>query len=330
MSSIARPADRPTPVTGLLLLLSLMGCERLSPNDAALAPETAATNHGPVDDSRGGKTGVLLVSHGSHSPEWRRMLSELGDAVTPDLLAIDGVGGVKSAFMEYTEPSIATQLERFDREGCDRVVLIPLLLTVSSHSFDDIPTIIGAKQDARTLLTLKSEGIEVYQPQAEVQITPLLDFSELLLENLPRRIAELSQAPADEGVVLVAYGSVPFNQEWESFFSRIGQAVQEAAGVAEVTHSWCGHIVEYSGEPTKQAVRDVLSRRERAIVIPVLVARDENFQDKIIGGALDELEQRDRVRYAGDAILPDASLNAWVVSIAEQSVAGGQQAGEQP
>ena len=107
-----------------------------------------------------GKVGVLLVSHGSHSEQWRKMLMAIEDEVREDVLKCEAIGGIKSAFMEYTEPSIATRLKQFDKEGFTDVVIVPILLTVSSHSFDDIPVIAGQKVDRMTLDTLKLEGIE--------------------------------------------------------------------------------------------------------------------------------------------------------------------------
>ncbi len=293
--------------------------ERIVPAAPATSAATAATT--PSSDNTadarpaGRKVGVLLVSHGSHSPQWRKMLLQLESDVRAQLLAVPGVVGLRSAFMEYNEPSIATQLEAFDAEGFDEVVLVPLLLTVSSHSFDDIPTIIGAKNDARSLAMMKVEGIERYTPRARVSVAPLLDFSKLLEQNLPRRIAWLSKEPAKEGVVLVAYGSEPYAEEWEEFFNNVGESVRQKTGVAQVTHAWCGHIVRYSPKPTAEAIRDVLSQTDRAIVVPVLVACDENFQNRIIGGAVRDVAEPDRVAYVPDAVLPEPALNEWIVSV---------------
>jgi hypothetical protein len=97
--------------------------------------------------------------------------------------------------------------------------------------------------------------------------------------------------------------------------------VVNRTGAAAATHCWCGHIVEYSREPTKTAIRQTLSTCQRAIVIPVLVARDETFQDRLIGRAIEELDAGERVLYAPDAILPDAKLNEWVVDVVRQTCA---------
>ena len=265
------------------------------------------------------KTGVLLVSHGSHSAQWREMLQDVERDVSERVLAIPGIDGIKSAFMEYTEPSIATQLKAFDDEGYTQVILVPLLLTVSGHSFDDIPTIIGAKDDAKSLAMLEAEGITRYLPKAQVTITPLLDFSSLLETNLTRRVGRLTKNPTDEGVVLVAYGDTEYNDEWVELFRNVGEKIKAETGVAAITHAWCGHIVGYKQQPTIDAIQSILDAHERALVVPVLVAYDGTFQGKIIGGAVDSIGDKQRIVYTPDAILPEPALNEWIVSIAKQT-----------
>jgi sirohydrochlorin ferrochelatase len=265
------------------------------------------------------KVAVLLVSHGSHSAQWREMLHEVERDVAERVLAIPGIVGIKSAFMEYTEPSIASQLKALDDEGYTQVILVPLLLTVSGHSFDDIPTIIGAKDDAKSLAMLEAEGIERYLPRAKVTITPLLDFSSLLEKNLARRVTRLTKEPANEGVVLVAYGDAEYNDEWIALFREVGEKIKAETGVTAVTHAWCGHIAGYKKEPTIEAIRSILAEHERAIIMPVLVAYDETFQSKIIGGAVEKVGDEDRVVYTPDAILPEPALNDWIVTISKET-----------
>ena len=63
------------------------------------------------------KIGVLLVNHGSRSEAWRNGLLNLEKNVKDSILQDASVSGVKTAFMEYTEPSIATRLKEFDKEN---------------------------------------------------------------------------------------------------------------------------------------------------------------------------------------------------------------------
>jgi sirohydrochlorin ferrochelatase len=261
------------------------------------------------------RIGVVLVSHGSHSERWREMLGEITDGVREDLAGHKHIVGVKTAFMEYTEPSLATQLEAFDGEEVDDIIIVPLFLTVSSHSYDDIPVIAGQKYDKATLENLKLENIRVYKPNAEVHISPLLDFPSVLQGNVLRRVKQMSVDARNEGVVLVAYGDETFNEEWEDLLEVISEELNNELGIESVEYCWCGHIVRYKTDPTENAIETILEEKEKALVVPVLVAVDETFQGKIIGGAVRNVDQSDRVVYLGDAILPDANINQWVIDI---------------
>jgi sirohydrochlorin ferrochelatase len=264
------------------------------------------------------KIGVLLISHGSHSESWRNMVLDIEDAVRDKVVKDGRIAGIRSAFMEYNEPSIATRLKEFDQEHYTDVILVPLLLTVSSHSFDDIPTIAGQKHDHATSENLRLEGIEVYRPRARVKTAPLLDFPEILGKNVTRRVKQMSTAPEHEGIVLVAYGSEPYEAEWTELLQKVSAEVKQATGVDCAEHAWCGHIVRYQSKPTEKAIQKVLEQKERALVVPVLVAVDENFQGKIIGGAIENVDQDKRIIYRHDAVLPDENIHRWVVEISHK------------
>lgn len=268
-------------------------------------------------------TGILLVNHGSRSQAWRRLLLDVHHEVASQLLAIPGVGQVRTAFMEYTEPSIASQLRAFDDEGIERVIVIPLLLTISDHSFDDIPAICGQVEDPGILAELAAEKIEVYAPRASLDFAPLLDFSGLVQRNSVRRIASILGSQDDNqtsshGLVLVGYGSAPFNDEWDRFFSQIREHVESELPISQSAHAWCGHLVTYSRQPTIEAINTLLKKVDRVVVLPVLIAYDPMFQDSIIGRAVARCSDPERVDYRPDSILPEPAVGRWVVEIATQ------------
>jgi hypothetical protein len=265
------------------------------------------------------KTGVLLVNHGSHSPTWRQALLDLELQVKDSLLNTNLIQGTKTAFMEYTEPSIATQLKAFDSEGYTDVIIVPIFLTVSSHSFDDIPTIIGQKEDPQSLETLKIEKIERYTPRARTHITPLLDFTDVLKQNILRRTRSLSRNPEQEGLVLIAYGDETYMKEWSDLMHQVGKYVQEHAGINAYSFGWCGHVARYNPDSTTVAIQRVLQQKQQALVVPVLVAHDEMFQIKIIGDGINKLaSDKSRVTYIPDSILPDPVIEKWVIAIAKE------------
>lgn len=265
------------------------------------------------------KVGVLLVNHGSRSATWRQALLQLESNVKDSILTNGFIAGTKTAFMEYTKPSIATQLKQFDAEGYSDVIIVPIFLTVSSHSFDDIPTIIGQKEDPQSLETLKIEKIERYTPKAKVTIAPLLDFAGVLKENILQRTKALSKESANEGLVMIAYGDVTYMKEWTALLTDVGKHVQQNAGIDQFSYGWCGHVAHYNPDSTTVAIKRVLSKKEKAIIIPVLVAHDEMFQVKIIGDGIANLgAAKSNVSYVPDSILPDKQIEKWVIDITSQ------------
>lgn len=265
------------------------------------------------------KIGVLFVNHGSRSATWRQALLDLEANVKDSILSNGIVKETKTAFMEYTEPSIATRLKEFDAEGFTDVIIVPIFLTVSPHSFDDIPTIIGQKEDPQSMETLKIEKIERYIPKAKTHITPLLDFTNILQKNILRRAQALSSDAANEGLVLMAYGDETYVKEWSALLNKVGEFVKENTGIGKHSFGWCGHIAHYNPDSTTVAINRVLSDKHIALVIPVLVAHDEMFQVKIIGDGIAHIQNaKSKVRYKADSILPDENVENWVIEITHQ------------
>lgn len=262
------------------------------------------------------KIGVLLVNHGSRSETWRKALFAFEDEVKDQIMADGTVKGVKTAHMEYTEPSIASRMKEFDKEGYTDVIVVPIFLTVSPHPFEDIPTIIGKKENPGSVQELRLEKIERYKPKARTYITPLLDFTNALEKNILRRAQALSKNPEKEGIVLIGYGDVTYDKEWGILFSDVAKYTLKEMGVGTYSYGWCGHIVHYDPLETTKAIEKVLKEKETAIVIPVLVAMDEEFQKRIITDGIKKVkDHKTRVMYKPDAILPDPDIKNWVIDV---------------
>lgn len=292
-------------LAGIILLLTFVGFQAESGSKKDIISEK--------------KIGVLLVNHGSRSATWRKALMALEDSVRPFILKNKSIQGIKTAHMEYTEPSIATRMKEFDAEGFSDVIVVPIFLTVSPHTFDDIPTIIGKKTDPQSLEMLKIEKIERYTPKANTYITPNLDFTNLLKKNTLLRVQSLSKNSKEEGLVMIAYGDETYEKEWADLFNTVGAFVKQNTGIATHSHGWCGHLVHYNPDKTTEAIEKVLAAKNKAIVIPVLVAHDEMFQIKIIGDGIAKVaENKTRVVYKPDSILPDENVEKWIISITNE------------
>jgi sirohydrochlorin ferrochelatase len=270
---------------------------------------------------------VLLVNHGSRQKAWRDMLVDVEHAVDDRLLALPNVQGVKTAFNEYTDPSVAMQMEAFDKEGYDEVVVLPLFLTVGGHTSSDIPNLVGLKNDPKALEALPKEGVPVYRPKARVTLLETIDSTDFLKANILRRTrALLGDGDGSQyGVTLAAYGDDKFNQQWEALMGELGQHLKENLGIDTINYAWSGHLVNYSIEPTRKAVNQVLATKKKDIVISVYVAFDKMFQQDIIGEAIRKSDRPEDVLYKDtEAILPDENLNDWVVATVRDSLSTGR------
>jgi hypothetical protein len=265
------------------------------------------------------KIGILLVNHGSRSETWRKELMKLEENVKERILADGIIHGTKTAHMEYTEPSVASRLKEFDKEGYTDIIIVPVFLTVSPHTFDDIPTIIGQKEDPQSKEMLKIEKIERYTPKAKTYITPNLDFTDILKKNVLRRAKQLSKDSANEGLVLIGYGDETYDKEWGELFAKVAKHVNNEMGITEYSYGWCGHIAHYDPAKTTAAINTVLQKKKSAVVIPVLVAHDEEFQINIIGSGIEKVKNsKEIVKYVPDAILPDPNVEQWVIDISKE------------
>lgn len=266
------------------------------------------------------KIGVIIVNHGSNSDLWREMLTDVELSVKEELLQNKKISDVRTAFMEYTEPSLATRLKEYDEEGYSEVIIVPLFLTVSSHYSHDIPEICGVSNNPKIREQLAKENIEVYKAKANVTITPPLDYTSILKKNIERRVIALSDDSSNEGILLVAYGDADYNQQWEEMVNEIGKYLKLKTGHESVAYSWCGHLVGYSTQPTMDGIEKLFELEDNVIVVPLLVANDSYFQNDIIQTAVDNSVNSTNVKYIQDAILPDDNLNKWVIDITNNSV----------
>jgi len=82
---------------------------------------------------KGGKVGVLLVSHGSRLPHNREIALHHADELRRRGL------NVEATFNEYNEPDLDDSLERMLASGVDQVVVLPLFISLGMHLVKEIP-----------------------------------------------------------------------------------------------------------------------------------------------------------------------------------------------
>jgi len=282
----------------------------------------------PVDSAQQTRIGVLLVNHGSRSKAWRDRLVDMEEGIAARVLAMPNIGGVKTAFNEYTEPSVATRMKEFDDEGFDEVIVLPLFMSIANaHVYDDVAVGVGLKNNTDIEEELPKHGVPVYRPRARATMLRSIDESGFLKENIRRRTSSLmgDDGPGRYGVTLAAYGSEPYRQQWEAMMSTLGRYLTETLGIDTINYAWSGHVVNYSMDPTRKAINQVLADKQKAIVVSVYLSYDRKFLGEIIGAAARQAERpRDVLYNETESILPDPHLSDWVVESIEGALTVGR------
>jgi len=124
-----------------------------------------------------GKTGILLVGHGSKK-EYNKILI----TKTAELIAQQHQDCiVRSGFMEFNEPDIKTSLDMFREDDIDSLAVVPLFLARGVHIDEDIPGILGFASDQKKgVFALKNKEIPIVYADP-IGPKPLL--ADLMFEN---------------------------------------------------------------------------------------------------------------------------------------------------
>lgn len=82
--------------------------------------------------------GLLLVGHGSRSPESEAEMRALAERVTG---ALPGVA-VELGYLEMSEPPAGVMLDKLVANGCRNIVVLPLMLLAAGHGKSDVPAVV--------------------------------------------------------------------------------------------------------------------------------------------------------------------------------------------
>lgn len=88
--------------------------------------------------SDGAAEGLLLVGHGSRSPESGQEMSALAGQVADALPDV----AVRLGYLEMADPPAGVMLDELVALGCRRIVVLPLMLLAAGHGKSDVPAIV--------------------------------------------------------------------------------------------------------------------------------------------------------------------------------------------
>lgn len=275
----------------------------------------------------GAQPGILLLAHGGRG-EWNRKVLDLAAQVDADR-------PVEVAFGMANKRAIQDAADRLAARGVAGIVAVPLFVSSHSSVFRATEYLLGRRDDAPPQLqafarmsarmsargdsgeTGADPGFDWTTPVetlAPIAMTPALDAHELVADVLVSRAADVSLAPEEEVVVLVAHGpgSAEDNALWLDNMRRLAERMGPRVAFRRIEYLT---VRDDASEPVRAqaaaelraVVEGIAQEGAAALIVPLLLS---------YGGI--EVGIRERIeglpyRMAHEALLPDERLAEWVL-----------------
>lgn len=309
----------------VVVALLMAGCGDINTtgthnSDAAESRDTFATK------ATGNAPGLLIIAHGAPSPKWNEPVLALQEQVI-DALNMQGnpFKKVKICMMEFAKPTVADGVAEMERAGCDRIVVVPLLIAPSSHSHWDIPALLGLYSDEELENELKEEGATIIRPRIPIVITPPLSKSNLIPEIMLDRVKALSTNPANEALVILAHGDDFTMPLWQGLMKRIAVYICSETGISYA--DWAFVHVGQSYSHAINVITGAAANRERVIIVGSYVSmgvtamhqRFMRMAKHAMKGMDNPLDDIDIVT-ADNGLIPDPRLAKWIAETARKEI----------
>lgn len=110
--------------------------------------------------------GIVLFGHGSRDPLWRKPI----EAVATRVRSLDATVAVRCAYLELTEPDLATTVDALVAEHIYAITIVPMFLGVGKHAREDLPSLLEVQRKRH--------------PAANFQLQPSVGEQPALIELL--------------------------------------------------------------------------------------------------------------------------------------------------
>lgn len=242
------------------------------------------------------KYGILIISHGSRSEEWVRLVDEAVQAMQ----APDGVP-VYSSFLEIVEGRLIQDgISHLEALGVTDIIVVPLFISSGSTHIDEISYALGVKPEPTLPTDMKPFVIH-----SRIHWTSPIDDDPVIAEILYEKMKPLSVDPSREIVLLVGHGSAEkgFYELWLSGLAKLAGRVQQLGGfdVSDVAMLLPDEIGSRMNKWSKQKPGHTV------LVVPVFLSNGY-FTNDVIPSRLTGYTYS----YNGNAMLPHPLLSRWM------------------
>ncbi|WP_159888467.1 sirohydrochlorin chelatase [Paenibacillus puerhi] len=242
------------------------------------------------------KYGILIISHGSRSQKWVRLVDEAVQA-----MRVPAGLPVISSYLEIVEGRLIQDgIDELEGQGVTDIVVIPLFVSSGSTHMDEISYALGVKPSPQ----LPTE-MEPFRLSARIHLAEPIDDDSVIAEIVYEKLRPLSERPGEEIVLLVGHGSVEkgFHHAWRQGLEKLAARVQELGGFAGADG------VMLLPDQVKWKLK-LWSRRLPGCT--VLVAPLFLSEGYFTGQVIPERFAGYAYRYNGQSLLPHPGVSLWM------------------
>ena len=264
------------------------------------------------------RTALVVVAHGSPSEEWNRCVLDLEARL--DALNLPGIDYRRVALMEFNQPNIASVIRDCEREGVDTVFVLPLFISPSGHSEDDIPNILGLKYSPSVHAELVAEGTEFVRTKMQIVVGPTLMDSGVIEKAMLERVRALSTDPQKEAVLFLAHGDSGRIGFWKHILRKCETAVREA-GFDYVDNALVGMGQNFAKD-VQPLLDGASAAKERILVQGIYLVSGVGSMARMFG--MDRQAAANNIAYGEKGILPESmeDVLAWIEKTVSEWAAG--------
>lgn len=283
----------------------------LSPAGPALGAENAAK-----------KPGLLVIAHGSPSPAWNEPVLKLGAEIARTAMETGRFGAVRTALMEFSEPSIPTAVAELEAFGCSRIIAVPLFVMSTGHTHFDVPAVLGLYSSARTDEHVEEHGGAV-RCRIPITLTETMSEDERLLPQYAlQEVEKLSTSSSEEAIVFLAHGDPDHELLCERVMRRIASYCCARTGIEYADWAYIGVGQEFASKGLP-VIRRAAERKQRVLVVGLYVASDaQRIRDRALKadtrshGERETVISGSEILFSRDGIISCPLVVNWVVESA--------------
>lgn len=242
------------------------------------------------------KFGVLVISHGSRSAEWVRLVDE----AVSDVQVPCGVP-IFSSFLEIVEGRLIQDgIDALEAQGVTDIIAIPLFVSSGSTHIDEISYALGV-----TAEPVLETDLAPFVIRSRIHFMPPIDDDPMIAEILYRNIKPLSADTEKEIVLVIGHGSIEkgFHEKWRLGLEKLAARIKGLGGFAGADAA----MLLPDQVPGK--MNEWLARRpECAVIVAPLFLSEGYFTNRVIPDRLSGFAYR----YNGKALLPDPLISRWM------------------